>query len=158
MADQYQTTDRLAENTNPQVARLLLEDNFVFDTTDYSAVTGGYLASEEIEITNLNDLGNRQKGFSPQTFYAEAMISYKLTPGGQVDDYFWQFPYTIFVNRSTGEVDSQAYYEFHNVWITGDETFASYLTFYHFEKTQPTRDRQISYKIYSTIYQFEDVD
>ena len=153
-----QTTDKLGENTNPQTPRLLKEDKFELIPSDYSAVTGGYLASEEIVITDLNDLGNREKGFDPQTLYVEAMKAVKVTPGGQVDDYFNALPYTEFSNYATGAVAELAWYELHNVWVTGDQTFASYVTIYHFIDTLPARDQQFSYKIYSTIYQFNDVD
>lgn len=153
-----QTTDRKSFDTNPQTATLLREGKFELLPGDYSAVTGGYLASEEVELTDLNDLGNRQKGFDPQTLYCEAMKAKKVTPGGQVDDYFYQLPYVEFTNYSTGQVTEHAYYEFHNVWVSGDATFASYFTVYHFISSLPGRDQQFSYKIYSTIYQFNDVD
>lgn len=152
-----QTTDKRSLDTNPETPRLLLEDKFTLLYSSYAAVTGGYLTTETIELTELNDLGNRIKGFDPETLTAEVMMSKKLTPGGQVDDYFYPVPYVAFNNYSTGEVDEWASFYLQNTYVIADNTYASYLTISHFLRTQPTRDRQFSYKIFSKVFQFDDV-
>jgi hypothetical protein len=156
MADEYQSTDRRPENTNPETARLLLEGILTIPVADFSAVTGGYSGTGEIEITQLNDLGNRLKGSDPQTLKVEIYHTEKLTPGGQIDDYFRPVPYVVFNNLSTGEVLKQARYEIHNVYVIADSLYASYLSMTYFQSTLPGREQSFSYKIYSTIFGFDD--
>lgn len=157
MADQYQSTDRRTEDTNPETARLLLEGIYTFTTGQFAAVTGGFLATTSIDITSLNDLGNRLKSTGPETLEAKVWRTSKITPGGQIDDYFYPLPYITFNNRSTGEVDTEATYNLQNTFVTAGSIYASYLTLSMFARTAPTRDISFSYKIYSTIYHFDDV-
>lgn len=157
MSDSYQSTDRKSTDTRPETPRLLLESTATLATTDFSAVTGGYFASVEIEITDLNDLGNRVKGFGPQTLQAEIMHTLKLTPGGQIDDYFYPLPYSLFSNYSTGAVSRSTWFEIHNAYVIAGSSWASYLTIYFFQDAAVTRDISFSYKIYSTVFEFDDV-
>lgn len=156
MTDSYQTTDKLSQDTNPQTPRLLQEGVIDIPVADFSAVTGGYSGGGGVEITQLNDLGNRLKGFDPMTLKIDVYHTEKITPGGQVDDYFRQVPYVVFNNLSTGEVLKQASYEIHNIYVSADSISASYLTVTYFQSTLPGRIQSFSYKIYSTIYEFTD--
>lgn len=157
MADQYQSTDKRSQDTRPEVPRLLLEGIYTFDTTELEAVTGGFSASTEIDITSINDLGNRNKGFDPQSLEARVWYTRKLEFGGQIEDYMRPLPYVNFNNFSTGEVAEQATYYIQNVYIVADDLWASYLILTWFVSSVTT-NASFSYKIYSTVYQFDDIN
>lgn len=154
MADQYQTTNRLAENTAPETPRLLLEGTAILDADDFTVSGVGFYNSVTIEITGLNDLGNRLKS-PPTTLDVKAWRSENSTFGGQIEDYFYQLPDTTF-DTSTGTVETISQVLVTNVYIVADQVFASYLRLSHWSNSTVTRNVALSYKIYSTIYEFED--
>lgn len=147
MADQYQSTDKRSEDTRPEVPRLLLEGIVSFDVNDFQVASGGFDAQTSIDITQINDLGNRSKGFDPQTLDVRAWFFTTLTFGGQVDDTYQPMPWF-----SSGRT---ATFSIQNVYVIADDLNTSNLVIYFFNTT--AIDVSISYKIYSTIFKFDDV-
>lgn len=156
MADIYKSTNKLAENPYPERSHLLLEGILDISTDSYSSYQGGYYASSSVNITNYIKLGNRNKGFDPQTLEAKVWKTTCITPSGQVDDYYYPLPLTKFYDLSTGQVDEWAIGYIHNIYITADDATTSYMTIEHYLKDAPGRIQSFSYKIYNTIYNFTD--
>lgn len=162
MADAYQSTDRKSENAYPETPRLLKEGILQVAVADYQSVTGGYQITADgdgnypatIDITELNDLGNRSKGFSPETLDVHIYKLSSVTGGGQVVDTFYRLPYVTFSNYSTGAVSELIRFYIQNTFVVADDLSTSFLWIEHFVDTQPTEIQEFSYKIYSTTFGF----
>lgn len=156
MSDIYQTTDKRLQDTNPETPRLLLEGIVDIKVSDYYAYSGGYISIASLNISELNDLGNRLKGFPPKTLELKVWKNNIISSGGDIFDYYYPLPYLDFVDMSTGEVKESATAGILNQYIIGDDLSVSLMDITHYSKTLPGRTQSFSYKIYSTIYPFTD--
>ena len=156
MADLYRSTNRLQENPYPERSHLLSEGIIDIVPGDYYVFQGGYISIASFNISDFVKLGNRQKGFTPETLEIKIWKTTKITPGGQINDYFNPLPFTKFENLSTGQVKEYALVQVTNQYIIGDDLSISLLDITHYMSTLPGRTQSFSYKIYNTIYPFTD--
>lgn len=133
MADAYNSTDQKSQDTRPEVPRLLLEGSTTIEVADFAAVTGGYLGSISIDITDINDIGNTNKAFSDNATYKIEVFHYY--PDTSEFAVFRPLPYTKFTDYSTGQVDRWAFFEIINQHVLVDNIYASTLTIYYFADT-----------------------
>lgn len=155
-AGDYQSTDKLSQDTNPQTPRVLLEGTVVATSADYTLTSGKYQARLDIDISGLNDLGNRVKGFNPETLDADVYLLTKVTPGGQIDDYFFKLPHVNY-DIATDSIVDYTYAFLQNQYIIADDVSASYLVIVDIQTGLPN-EQSFAYKIYSTSFQLEDVN
>lgn len=151
-----QSTDKRSEDTRPESPRLLLEGIIDIDPSEYYSHDGGYITIYSLNITELNDLGNRVKGYTPQSLEIKAWKTSVVSPGGQINDYFYPLNFTLFDDYSTGAVSEHAHLGITNQYIIGDGLHVSLFNITHWVDTLPGRVQSFSYKIYSTIYEFTD--
>ena len=156
MAIVNQTTDNRSESTNPETPRLLAEGIIDIPIADYYSYSGGYITIYSLNISELNDLGNRVKGYTPQSLDVKVWKTSVSSPGGQINDIFYPLNFTIFDDYSTGAVLEQANIDITNQYIIGDGLHVSLFDITHWMSTLPGRTQSFSYKIYSTIYEFTD--
>lgn len=137
MGDQVFTTDAKAQDTRPEVPRLIYEG--VASISTFSAVTGGYLGSVSIDLTKLNDIGNTNKAFSSSgTYKIEVFHSY---PDTSEFDVFRPLPYQTYYNPAsgvydfTGQVRRWAWWQLVNQHVLVDNIFNSTLSINYFAST-----------------------
>lgn len=156
MADIYQKTDNRSEDTNPETPRLLAEGIIDIPIADYYSHQGGYITVYSLNISELNDLGNRLKGYEPQSLEIKVWKTTVQSPGGQINDIFYPLNFQIYSDYSTSALSEHAYITITNQYIIGDGLHVSLFGITHWMSTLPSRPQSFSYKIYSTIYEFTD--
>ena len=156
MADIYQKTDNRSEDTNPETPRLLAEGIIDIPIADYYSYSGGYITIYSLNISELNDLGNRVKGYTPQSLDIRAWKTSVSSPGGQINDTFYPLNFTRYSSFSTPTISEYALIDITNQYIIGHGLHVSLFDITHWNSTLPGRPQSFSYKIYSTIFEFTD--
>lgn len=155
MADELQSTDRLSEDTRPESPRLLAEGAARIEVADFSAITGGYQGSVNVDISDINEIGNNTK---------DAFASYKVEvwQGYEVINKYHIFrplPYVSFTDHSTGSVGRVATFSVSNDGTAGGGIFISYLNITYFANSNAGAngddagdDQLFFYKIWSVPF------
>lgn len=157
--DQYQSTNKLAENPYPERSHLLLEGILDIAPSQYGALGGSsgfYIASQGVDLTKLIKLGNRIKGFSPKELEAKVWHNTFTSSGGDLNDRFRSLPFMIFSGYNPLALTDHAHFYMNNVYVTSEDESATYLQIIHVANAIPGRVQSFSYKIYNTIYEFTD--
>lgn len=119
----YQSTDRASENTNPQTQNLIAEGSVSITSSDFSPVTGGYLASKTADITIYSpEYGSQDTGTSTHKLEVWMCIE-----AGSENEYQRLLPFVDFSNYSTGQVSVKSDYVLHNNHQAAGTFFSSTL-------------------------------
>lgn len=147
--DRFVGTDAKSIDTRPESPRLIKEDTITLTPADYS----GTLATIEVDMSEFTYVGDRLKGGTAQCFDADIYSFYSDQGGGTIEDYYTKFPYTSVVS---GSLTHTGNFYFYNLYIIADGATTSKLIITFSVNTVPSVDVQISYKIYSTIFDFDE--
>lgn len=156
MSDQYQSTNKLSENTYPERSHLLLEGIIDIAPSEYTLIGGMYTKVKGVDFTRLIKLGARNKGFGPQSLDIQVRKTKLISGGGQIDDYYYTLPFTEYSSFSPVTITERAIAYQHNVYITADQIYAAFIEITHQLSVLPGRTQSFSYKIYSTLYEYTD--
>lgn len=160
--DQFNSTDKRPVDPYPETPRRISNGIVDFAVTDFNLVSGRWVATKAVDLTDLIDLGNRVKGFPPKCLKAEVWVLQTTSYGGETRDYMRPLPYNGDIRKSSiafGNIDIKHYIQ--NLYLVVENAHSStlYITAsldYDPDTTSfvPGWNLSCSYKIESTIYDF----
>lgn len=161
MSDIFQSTDKLPENPYPERSHLLLEGIVDFVAADFSSAgSGNYVALKAIKLSDFIKLGDRKKGFDPESLDVKVWMCQTTTTGGDINDYIRPLPYNGDIFTSVASPSTQTgkiTFEINNQYVSsGGGSWASYLYIICLANYNPSSSFRMSaaYKVYNTIYRF----
>jgi hypothetical protein len=157
MSDLYQSTNKLADNPYPERSHLLLEGIVDVTPAEYVAFGGGSWKRGQaiVDITPVIKVGDRNRGYPPETLEAKAWLNISEIITGFVYDVLRPVGFVRYDSSGVLQEWSRLFIQVQSDKDAPDFTSTLYIE--NYVLTAPINTASFSYKVYNTLYQFTDV-